>query len=284
MADGEEKGKWFKLDFLPVYIFIIGEIALFLMFIISPIDYTYLPYLKENPDMVQAVLLAIGIGMLVFAYFKFLSKYISSPNETRLTVLLSLICFLGAFILKLYMNFSRYVDSQLNRYFFNMVVLLLMVTLYLFNLFGISILITPENQVNVTRWKKSLIIFLTTTYVIFFGKTALRIYDNSLTFDIVENITNVAMYAYMGYNVVILITMSFKSATLAMRAHDPVVQSGLRFLAISLMLLVGGVVILLISELLAFIVILETITVFLGVVSFVFIYFGFVRPSVSKNG
>ncbi|MFX0099634.1 MAG: hypothetical protein ACFFCS_08635, partial [Candidatus Hodarchaeota archaeon] len=237
---------------------------------------------RNDPEMpTRLIILSIGIVILLVTFIQFLQKFRKRKTRTRLTIIIALIFFIFTFFTKLLTStFAISVTQKLPRFFYDLPIYCLMSGLYCFLLFGIEVLIIPMRE----NKRSGLKIVTDVIYIVIFGLYLLNhvlIITNIDIPGLLAEISEYIIYVTVVYYLLIILLMAIRSLSLQKKISDPQQKNGLIALGTSFLLLIGCVLLLVINAgiLEHYDKTLEIITICLAMVSFYFVYMGFVRPS-----
>lgn len=262
--------------FFPLLLFALGEIFL-LVFNIPPSI-----VVRDDPEMLaRLIILSAGIGILLVTLIQFLQKFRKRPTRIRLTILLALIFFILTFLTKLITSTFAIAETQkLSRIFYDLPIYCLMSGLYCFLLFGIEVLITPVQGKKRSGLKIATDVIYILVFVLYLINQIVVIAKIE-SLGILVELSEYIIYAMVVYFLFIILLMAIRSVTLQKKISEREQKNGLIALGTSFLLLIGCVLLIFVNAAILedYNKILEIITIGLAVVSFYFVYMGFVKPS-----
>nr|MDO8110011.1 hypothetical protein [Candidatus Sigynarchaeota archaeon] len=277
--------------FFPLVLGLGGELALLITLLVTRYPVFLAITLRDDIILVRAIALLAGIGMLFPILAKFSTKYRQNPTRTRLVVLLALISFVPCAVLYFIVTTWRFNDApgtvyQVSRFFIDGTILFLMASVYCFVLFGLDILLFPGIERPVRRLKIITDITFASILLVFYIMTFAQVFPGMIP--PLASLANLPFYliAAVGlYYLVILFIMVIKSFELAKKASERDHRVALDALGITFLILITCIVLLMLNFI-AFDSSKEIIVVciLLVVISFLFIYQGFVRPTSRPKG
>lgn len=276
-----------KKFFLPVLIILLCQTALFVLFLAFSIPLGMEISLRTDIDdlFIRFAILLAGLILLVFISIKFLQKCVNNPSRTRNTVLLGIVSFLCTVGLKLFTSTAKLTNVAYDRYFYDFTIIMMFTSLYLFVIFGITVLINPEVDQKTRNLKIFTDVLMIIPYCTFFTANVINFFATASAQEFISDVLIIAeilQYVFVLYCLVVLLIMAIKSISISKRTSEENHKKALISLGISFFILVGVYLLIIYNSIGDYSKELEIIVLSASVISFYFIYRGIVAPP-SKN-
>jgi len=240
-----------------------------------------------NPSMnvLRIIFLFAGLGVLGIIISKLYVKYRVNKNLTRLNILLAIASFIIACAAYTFTNFFQSPDNSVNRFFFDLATLFIILASYMFLVFGITFLIVPANERAIHNFKRVMEFILIAMYALFLLVKICNAFN--ITGGIVDTLSSVGQYFIYLFGIVCIILMlviAMKALVLSKRTSDAVFKNGLNALGISYLFLFASIVAFLLNTAVfkndQYV---SLIAILLLIAGFYFIYGGFVKPTTTSS-
>ncbi|NMC04145.1 MAG: hypothetical protein GYA24_02980 [Candidatus Lokiarchaeota archaeon] len=167
------------------------------------------------------------------------------------------------------------------RYYYDMGLYAIVMSLYCFVLFGISMLITPFSEKPRSGLKLVTDMVFAAVYTLYLVGQLASLLGVAGLFEDIADASEYVMLVVALYVLAILVIMAIKALGLARRASQEHHRRGMTALGISFILLVTTVILLIANTVVVtdYDHLLEIITISIAVVTFYMLYLGFVKPA-----
>lgn len=264
--------------------FVAGEVSLWVAFASSAPPYDY-SLRWETSLPVRNVLLAASLIFLYFFTARFLAKFRARPTPVRRVVLLSLAFFAAGFTSYGVTSLVRFQDKLLRRFAFDLNIFLLMLGVLFLLVFGIDVLLRPNQDGRSRLAKGALAGLAVVTYAVYLAsmleKVPAHLAEDTALSSVAEGIRNA--FAVVGAG--ILVVMASRSWQLARRVEQSHYRRALYSLGVADLLILAAIASSLAEEALGDLdYVLKIVAIVLADLAFYFLYEGFVKPRSQASG